>query len=162
MPMAFISGCSLMSTPGSDVETLYERNGTDIILIPASYREAYFTKPASGERHCRAPDPDFTVQSSEGVSLSDALASTASESVSLGGGQAAMSLGGRSPDLLITRELMYRACELASNINADEDTTIKIYTQFLKTIENISQSQTGNGTSSATDNISENSTDTNI
>jgi hypothetical protein len=39
-------------------------------LIPAEYREVYFTNDAENDRHCRAPGPDFTVQASSQLGVS--------------------------------------------------------------------------------------------
>ncbi len=149
-----LAGCAnLGSAPGVDVKTLHERDGSDVILIPADYRETFFMSDSEGERHCRAPDPDFTVQSSTKIGLGVTTALEGDE-VGSGSGQAALTLGGRSPALLITRELMYRACELSSNIAADGETTVAIYDKFLQAIESISAQQSGVGTTSVSDAIS--------
>ncbi|MCP4980993.1 MAG: hypothetical protein GY935_10920 [Gammaproteobacteria bacterium] len=37
------------------------------------------------------------------------------------------------------REMLYRACELSMNLNADTKTTIEIYSKFLDPIEKITQ-----------------------
>lgn len=148
-----LASCSMTGGVGEDIKILHERPGIDVVLIPASYGATYFTSEMSGERHCRAPDPDVTVQSSAGVSLGDG----AGDSIGFNDGEAAMGLGGRSPDLLITRELMYRACELTSNLNTDKETTIALYERFLKAIIEISKSQTGDGAAAVTDKVNANS-----
>jgi hypothetical protein len=47
--------------------------------------------------------------------------------------------------VLISRELMYRACELSLNINADTALTLQIYERFLRSLEEIAKHQTGAG-----------------
>lgn len=136
------SGCSTMA-PGSQVKQVVERNGVDVELIPASYREVYFSPATSDERHCRAPDPDFTVQQSDQLNVS--LPTNGGESIGGGENQTGLSLGGRTPTVLITRELMYRACELAANINADSETARSIYADFLKAIQTIAQGSSSVG-----------------
>lgn len=76
-----LSGCAGLQPPGSKVETLVERDGVDLILIPASYREVYLAPRNSNERHCRSPDPDFTVQSSDQLTLSDSVAGSNSDDI---------------------------------------------------------------------------------
>ncbi len=145
-----ITGCA--SAPGTSIHKVIERDGIDALLIPAEYREVYFSPQNSLDRHCRAPDPDFTVQASDSVSLGlSALGAGKQGDVGMGSGQAALGLGGRSADVLITRELMYRACEMSSNINADAQATIAIYERFLQAVENIANVQTEVGTGSASD-----------
>lgn len=150
-----LSGCASFA-PGSDEMQIEERDGVSVLLIPAEYREVYFSPASSLERHCRAPGPDFTVQASEGISLnmSDPALGDAKGGVGYDSGQAALGLGGRSVDVLITRELLYRACELSSNVKADKKMTISIYKLFLQTIERIAKVQTKNGIASTSDKIS--------
>jgi hypothetical protein len=150
--LSLISGCSTLA-PGSEVRIIHERDGIDMGLIPAEYREVYFTNGGENDRHCRAPGPDFTVQASSQFGISVPTGGS-SESLGSGQGQAALSLGGRTPSVLLTRELMYRACEMSSNINADKETTIAIYADFLKAVIEISKSQTEQGTASSSDSIS--------
>lgn len=146
-----ISGCAGLHSPGTEVKTVIERDGIDMVLIPANYREVYFSPESSQERHCRAPDPDFTVQSSDSFSVKESLTGASSAGFGGGEGEAAVTLGGRSPDVLITRELMFRACEMSSNIGADHETTVAIYSLFLEAIKVISGEQTAEGTVSAVD-----------
>jgi hypothetical protein len=136
MVSALISGCAGLA-PGSEVVTLVERDGVDVQLIPAEYREVYFSPATSDERHCRAPNPDFTVQAGETLDLGVTMAAGASEKAGIGATQSATTLGGRTATVLITRELMYRACEMSSNINANSETTLEIYKSFIDAIERI-------------------------
>jgi hypothetical protein len=136
-----LASCSSMKGVGEETKVMHERDGIDVVLIPESYVATYFTSEISGERHCRAPEPDVTIQSSEGISLGDG----AGDSIGFNDGEAAIALAGRSPSLLLTRELMYRACELTSNLNTDEEATIAIYEKFLEAITQISTTETGNG-----------------
>ncbi|MGK0267886.1 MAG: hypothetical protein ACI8Y3_000493 [Paraglaciecola sp.] len=146
MSMFLISGCSTMA-PGTKIEQVVERNGVSLELIPASYREVYFSPASSDERHCRAPGPDFTVQQSDQLNLS--LPANGGESLGGGENQTGLSLGGRTPIVLITRELMYRACELSANINANGETSVAIYATFIQAIKDITQQQSGSGTASS-------------
>jgi hypothetical protein len=156
--LCLASGCSTLA-PGTQVENIHERDGVDMGLIPAEYREVYFTNDAENDRHCRAPGPDFTVQASSQLGVSVPTGES-SETLSSGQGQAALSLGGRTPSVLLTRELMYRACEMSSNIKADKETTINIYADFLKAVIEISKSQTEQGTASSSDSILESTSST--
>ncbi len=135
--------------PGTKVEKVVERSGVNLELIPASYREVYFSPASSDERHCRAPDPDFTVQQSDQLNLS--IPANGGESLGGEENQTGLSLGGRTPTVLITRELMYRACELAANIKANGERSVAIYATFLQAIKDIAQQSSGSGTASSSD-----------
>ena len=74
----------------------------------------------------------------------------ASGAKSIGGEkhQESIALGGRNPAVLITRELLYRACELSMNLNADSAGTLAIYREFLDIAQRIAATQKQEGTAS--------------
>ncbi len=123
-----------------------------MVVVPANSRETYFSDAKSKERHCRAPSPDFSVTASEGFSLSASLPTPAGgkgAGVSDDATQGSLSLGGRNPAVLITRELMYRACELANNLNLKPADTLKLYRDVMNVIVQISSAQSGTGVAAA-------------
>ncbi len=99
------------------------------------------------ERYCAARQSDVADTRSIGGSLGIGAAS-ADESISEGSSQGALALGGRSPAVLIVREMMYRACELSLNLNTDHDQTLEIYKMFIEEMKAISSMQTELGTAS--------------
>lgn len=126
-----LSGCaSPLTAPGSSVQQLRESNGLKITLILASDRENYFKSRHSVERMCRSPDPDFNMGQNDQMSLGVGV-----ENLAIGDTQKELSLGGRTENVLIVRELMYRACELVMNLNTDAKTSIEIYEHFLNLLK---------------------------
>jgi hypothetical protein len=95
---------------------LYERQGIDILVESSSLKTTVIKDKDSFERICRSPNPDFASGETSGVSVG------LSKGPTIGTSSGAMidSLGGRSPAVLITRELMYRACELTLNLQATD------------------------------------------
>ena len=147
-----LSGC-VGITPDPEKEgKIYERDGVSTLLIPSDTREVYFKDSHSFERHCRAPGPDISIESSSGISIGASIAGK-SDMISDTSGQSGLALGGRDPAVLLTRELMYRACELTSNLNANQKTTLYIYNRFLKTVEKSIKMQQIVGTASATNSV---------
>lgn len=122
---------------------LYDRQGVDVILSPADTQSVYFKDLGSQERYCRSPEPDTASTFSEGVSVGSPLGG--GRGVGEDAARGALSLGGRNPASLISRELMYRACELSLNLNADTALTLQIYERFLRSLEKITKYQTGTG-----------------
>ena len=123
-----------------------DRKGLDLVVEDASRKTTILKDKDSLERFCRSPNPDFASGQTSAVSLG------LGHGPSVGSSSGAMidSLGGRSPALLITRELMYRACELALNLDANADLSKEIYWKFLATIELAIKSQTGTGVQGST------------
>ncbi len=150
--LAVLFGCASVNSISSDkTETLIDREGIDIIAADASRRLAFIKDRDTAERLCLAPGPDFSRTAGHGVNLG--LPTTAGGAVGIGESQSrgALDLGGRAPALLIARELLYRACELARNINADPATEREIYSQFLNAIVEIAKVQQGAGTAALGD-----------
>jgi hypothetical protein len=136
-----LSGCSASGFFGEDSSaTVLDRDGLDVVL-DRSDKQAYVFKDKGGtEKFCRSRAPDFAVTASEGVSLG-----VSGRGVGEDASEGALGLGGRNPEVVVARELLYRTCELSLNLNADEDTTRAIYTQFLNAIKDIAKSQQGSG-----------------
>jgi len=132
---------------------IFERQGVSTLLVAPEMREIYFNDQSSSERHCQAPGPDASIESSSGISFGASVAGN-SDTLSDKSGQAGLAFGGRNPAVLIARELMYRACELSSNLNADQKTTLFIYERFLQSIEKSFLTQTGSGSITASDSTS--------
>jgi hypothetical protein len=120
---------------------IYDRQGLDFLVEDANKKTTIIKDKNSLERFCRSPNPDFAFGETSAVSLGLGRG----PSIDTSSGAAIDSLGGRSPALLITRELMYRACELALNLDADVALSREIYWRFLGTIELAIKTQTGTG-----------------
>ena len=87
-----------------------------------------FKDTNSPERFCRTPGPDFATGTGGGFSLG----LSENSQVAANNTFAAIAMGGRSPGVLVTRELMYRACETAMNTNANPEQTMEIYKFFME------------------------------
>lgn len=131
-----LASCSAMRGGSQDSQVIHERPGIDVVLVPESYVATYFTSESHGERHCRAPDPDITSTRNDSLTLPGGLGGIG-DSIGFTDKITATELKGRTPGLLLTRELMYRACEMTSNLNTDKEMTIAIYDRFLKAIAEI-------------------------
>jgi len=79
------------------------------------------------EKVCRTTSPDFVSGKADQLNLAGPLASNIGASDAF----EAVTLGGRSPTVLIVREMMYRACELSLNVNANLDQSLSIYKALL-------------------------------
>jgi hypothetical protein len=141
---AFQCGCAHVTRDTPDVQ-LIDRAGVDVASEPVERRTTYFKNHGSVERYCRAPAPDFTATMSEGVSVGVGLGG---RGVAEDKTRGAIALGGRNPEVLLARELLYRACELSMNINASPAETRAIYERFLQSIETMARYETASGTAS--------------
>lgn len=138
-------GCGgLPSSSDGRMENLIDREAVDIVAADAG-RQLTFLKDKTTERFCMAPAPDFS--RTAGSQVMGGLPTIGGGSIGLGSNttKGSLDLGGRDPAVLIARELLYRACELATNTNADPATEREIYNRFLAAIIEIAKSRTGPG-----------------
>lgn len=144
------TGCSMVPKPLET--TQIERSGFDVVVISEGQNASFFKDPKAMGRYCAAPEADvadtykggLTLKASDGTPK-DGHNDTLDESQR----EIPVPLAGRSPEILLTREMLYRACELSLNIDADSQTAQEIYDRFLTAIVKISAAQLSAGTSAA-------------
>jgi hypothetical protein len=141
--VALLSGCAGYSKVEPISQTTV--GGFDVLTRSPERHLVMFQTPDDIERFCMSPTPDAVGTSSEGVKLGGIVPTGSEESVGEDASRGALSLGGRAPSVLITRELMYRACELSMNIKADPELTLQIYRETVKALTEIIASQHGEG-----------------
>lgn len=141
--LIFLTACSI--PPNKPI--ISNANGVKIYSSTADRQSTFIKDHGSLERICAARVADVADTKSEAAGLSLGVIGK-SEAVSDGASQGAISLGGRSPSVLITRELMYRTCETIMNLNLSKTEALQLYLQTLKATVSISQSQTNSGTTS--------------
>ena len=149
MLMALLAGCGTVAGVvggGAKGHEVVDRQGLDLVVEDASRKTTVIKDKNSAERFCRSPNPDFASGQSNAVSLG----LPNGPSVGTSAGAMIDSLGGRSPALLITRELMYRACELSLNLDANADLSKEIYWKFLSLVETAMKTQSGTGVQGST------------
>ncbi len=142
--ITLISGCSAMQSEPSKISVI-ERDGISALFNTSDIKMTFIKGPLTKDRFCAARETDVADTSSAGVSLGASLGIGGVEGVSEGRTQGALSLGGRDPAVLIVREMMYRACELSINHNADITQSMEIYTHFMNATKDLISNQTGAG-----------------
>jgi len=134
-------------TPAPQRQLIVNNSGMQLYATDSDQRMLFIKDIEANDTHryCLTPQNDAIGGSSDNINLAGGAAG-AKEGISFDKAKRELNLGGRSPAVLISRELMYRACELSSNLNADPETTLKIYERFLQAVEKVALSQTGTGT----------------
>ena len=140
--IVILSGCMTSKPETSLIET------TTFTILEADEDTTIATYKVGNtpDNSCAPREGDVADTKSIGFSLGF-LAPASEEDVEAEAGKGAVGLGGRNPEVLIARELLYRACELSSNINADKTLTKEIYFDFLSSIETITANLSKKGPS---------------
>lgn len=98
---------------------------------------------------CSEPAPDATYNEEANTALDlDMLTIGNKDSEGASEGEAEASLGGRSVNVLLTREMYFRMCEFFANTNISDSLKVEIYKTTLQTIMGINNQNFGTGTSS--------------
>lgn len=148
--LAAAASAALSSCAGAPVErkeVLIDRSGIDVVGAPADSLHVIIKDQKSLERFCKGPGPDMALTANGGITIGGNLPVPAAPGAKIGEstGRGALDLGGRNPAVLIARELLYRACELVINTNANPKTAIAIFKMTMDAIERISALQVDTG-----------------
>ncbi len=139
--ISFITGCAIAP---SIEPTVSDFKGIHIYSTTADQQSTIMKDHNSTERFCLARGADVADTESAGVGASFGINSK-NESLTDGSSRGAVTLGGRNPAVLITRELMYRTCEIIMNLNLTKEESLKLFAETLNASVTISQNQTNSG-----------------
>lgn len=145
-----LTGCA--SNSATKVH-LISRDGLDVSAIQEGHITVFIKDAKISEKYCMAPSPDAVLDSSSSISLPrlnpvSALTSAATAlpsgnaeqggasrgGVSMGRTANDMNLGGRSPSVLIVREILYRFCELSLNADLSKDEQVQLWRQIVPSL----------------------------
>lgn len=114
----------------SQIQTSTSISGT------AALAQTYLLNPESSLHICKEPPPDAAFDAASGgeftlISIGDKTGE------SLSAVDAEQEMQGRTPGVVLTRELLYRLCEFSYNQKLDRATAIELYRANLAIIEKI-------------------------
>lgn len=146
--IGLLHGCAVSQEKGDLKSQKEAALGVTVISNHPDIINTYVQPNSNQNMLCLEPDPDVVSTFSGSLSLGDTVAGN-EDKISASDGSSAVSMGGLSPMVLLSRELMYRACELSMNSNADGDQQLIIYKLFLNTLENLNTNTSDSGTASS-------------
>jgi len=138
------TACSPSANPTPNLTT---HRGLSTFTVTEDTETSLIKSPESLEKFCAARESDAISAQQTGISLGFGVGGT-KENVGTTSGSGALSLGGRDPLVLITRELMYRVCELSLNHNLSKEETLSLYKHFLDKLIIIAPLTKANGAAS--------------
>jgi hypothetical protein len=130
--IALLSGCTTIEYPSPKQSTL---DNNHILTTTSGQGQIYVMTRNNDHYLCSLPQPDSAFDQKDGGNVDVSL-------ISIGGDKEASSvedseeveLAGRTPALLMTRELFFRACEFSSNYQLNKEEAKSLY---LKTLEGV-------------------------
>lgn len=133
---AFLAtGCSSPFEP-KPIET--KLDGQKLISNTASVKNTFIMERDSSLIVCAEPPPDAAYNQDTDLDITVALIATGGDK---GGdddeGSEESEMAGRSPAVLLARELLYRFCEFSRNYQVEKDVAIELYKQNLDIIREV-------------------------
>lgn len=139
-----VTGCSV-APPKPSVTTSLK--GLTIYSSTSDRQSAFLKSRESEEHFCDSRLSDVADTESKSIGFGFSGVGN-SESINDGASRGAVSLGGRSPAVLITREVMYRTCEMVMNLDLTKEEAVELYVHTLDLVKSVAQSDTSTGTAS--------------
>lgn len=145
MVMAFVVnglyGCATTAIPGHELGSVHPdpQNNGSITLSGSSSR--YIIKNKDGS-YCVSPAPDaaFTDSTSGGFGLTLVqVGDTSTNSDTITDAHQRMSLGGRNPNVLITRDILFETCLLIGRAGLNASQMLDVYKSSLDAITQINK-----------------------
>lgn len=137
-----VTGCSTTSV------TPIQLGGINMVSNDAESQLLVIYTPEDREKMCLTPPPDAVATSSQGFAIG-----VPGETVAETSGHGAAVMGGRSPAVLISREVFYRACELAMNYKLSKDEALALFDKSLQHLSRLSGVDSGTAPLSASDKV---------
>ncbi len=131
--IGLLSSCSSVYQPIPDQLDLKEDS---MVSVTAVLSQTFIRGKESNYRICAQPMPDAVFDQSGGADISVSVPGMGSEEVGEKEGSNQAEMSGRTPAVLMAREMFYRACEFSTNFNLPSDQASEVY---LKTLEVISK-----------------------
>lgn len=130
-----VAGCSDIYEPTPKVTQV---DSGWVISNTASLANTVVTHDKSDIYTCQQTAPDATFDQGEAADTSFSLVSIGTGGDSGGGGESESSEGvemaGRTPAVLIAREMFYRTCEFSQNYKLPVDQALKLYQKTMDTV----------------------------
>jgi len=112
--------------------------GDTVLSSLPSLSQTTVTKAETALRSCLGRGSDATFSQSDSSDISISLVSTGTSSDSDSGGNAESSgeteMSGRTPGVLIAREMFFRTCEFSNNYQLTKEEAMKLYLQTMNAV----------------------------
>jgi len=133
-----IVGCSTFGGSTSGQATLFDRSGIDIVIDHNNGIGYIISDAKETEKFCKSPSPDALSGQSSGISLGIPTP-VGGTSIGDNSGISSVGLGGRSPAVLVTREIMYRFCEFDTNHRLNTVDAINLFRETVSKVVELSK-----------------------
>lgn len=129
--LVMLSGCASMEYPAPKQSNI---NNNHIMTTTSGQGQIYVLSRSNDHYLCSLPHPDAAFDQKSGDSLEFSLVSIKEEQASDSEDTEEVELAGRTPAVLLSRELFFRACEFSSNYQLSKEEAKALY---MKTLDGV-------------------------
>ena len=131
-----LSGCASDKQLAPSHLEINRNSVVEVTGSTAGLSQTYFVRKDSGYWVCNQPMPDAAFDQTKDKSFNFSVIGRNSEGGNDASGSVNAEMAGRTPGVLIAREMFYRACEFTSNSDLSKDQAMEVY---LKTLDAVTQ-----------------------
>ncbi len=157
--LVFLNACTSAYEPTPKTTAL---DSEKMISNTASVRGTLIVHPKDQKFICTQPPPDAAFSQGESGNLSVNIFASQSEGGSESEETTENEMAGRTPAVLLARELLYRLCEFGHNYPLDKTEASALYEKNLELISKISGIEAGNTKVTIGDTVKTNETLSNV
>ncbi|WP_088329624.1 hypothetical protein [Lacimicrobium sp. SS2-24] len=130
--LILISGCTSLEYPVPKQSTL---DNNHVLTTTSGQGQIYVMQRDNNHYLCSLPHPDSAFDQKDGGNIDVSLINTGGDKgASTNEDSEEVELAGRTPTVLMTRELFFRACEFSSNYQLSKDEAKALY---MKTLDGV-------------------------
>ena len=148
------SACSSIEAPSPET---FNITANSSISVTAGTSQTFVRSQSANYKLCSQPMPDVAYDKGDDADINYSFINTSSDQVSAQDNSDEVEMAGRTPAILMAREMFYRTCEFSTNFGLNKQEALSLYQQTLKTIGNVWASEAQNTTVTVGDTIQDTS-----
>jgi predicted lipoprotein with Yx(FWY)xxD motif len=153
--MSFLtSACSTIEAPSPET---FNITANSSISVTAGTSQTFVRSQSANYQLCSQPMPDVAYDKGDDADINYSFINTSSDQVSAQDNSDEVEMAGRTPAILMAREIFYRTCEFSTNFGLNKQEALSLYQQTLTTVGNVWASEAQNTTVTVGDTIQDTS-----
>jgi hypothetical protein len=148
------SACSTIEKP---TPKRFSIDPDSSISVTAGTSQTFVRSQSANYQLCSQPMPDVAYDKGDDADINYSFINTSSDQISAQDNSDEVEMAGRTPSILMAREMFYRTCEFSTNFGLNKQEALSLYQQTLKTIGNVWASEAQNTTVTVGDTIQDTS-----
>jgi hypothetical protein len=144
------SACSSIEKPSPK---RFDIDADSSISVTAGTSQTFVRSQSANYQLCSQPMPDVAFDKGDDADINYSFINTTSDQISAQDNLDEVEMAGRTPALLMAREMFYRTCEFSTNFGLNKKEALSLFQQTLKTVGSVWATEAQNTTVTVGDTI---------